>query len=173
MEPRANEPRFEVDGMLVKLARYLRVLGYDARWDLDLPLAERIARADLEDRIFVSRSHHIGHQVALPRRFLRVLADDPVEQLREVVAAAPLDPASRLFTRCIRCNVELAEVAKNEVAGRVPARTLEAYERFYTCPSCATVFWKGSHVRNTCRKLGIPDAAEGATSASPSAPSRT
>lgn len=156
MVPGAIQPRFACDAMLIKLARYLRVLGYDARWDLDAPIADYLERADHEQRIFLTRSQRLEHQRRLPQRFMLIASDDPVEQLRQVVRSLELDPHAHLFTRCIRCNVELAVIEKNaELAARVPARTFEAYSQFFTCPCCATVFWKGAHVRNTCRKLGL------------------
>lgn len=156
-----EDPRFEADAMLVKLARYLRVIGCDAACRPELSLATRIERADAEERVFLTRSHRIGHQERPAKRMLVFEAQDSVEQLHQVIAAFAIDANAKLFSRCIRCNVELAEITKDEaLAARVPARVFEAYARFFTCPSCATVFWKGSHVRNTCRKLRLPDASD-------------
>jgi len=157
----ADAPRFEVDAMLVKLARYLRVIGCDATCSPELSLPTRIERADAEERVFVTRSRRIEHQEHAPKRMLVLESEDAVDQLHQVVAASGIDATAKLFTRCIRCNVELAAIAKDaSLAARVPPRVLESYARFWTCPSCATVFWKGSHVSNTCRKLRLRDAAE-------------
>jgi uncharacterized protein len=157
----AVDTRFEVDAMLVKLARYLRCLGYDATWDLDGPLARAIDRADREERVFLTRSRHLEHQQRTPHRLVVLKSDDPVEQVREVAAATGIDLESHAFTRCIRCNVPLAPTAKDDsVRARVHAATFASYDRFFECPSCRTVFWKGSHVRNTCRKLRIADVSE-------------
>ena len=153
--------RFSVDAMLVKLARYLRVIGYDAVWDLESSLATCIERADAEGRVFITRNHNLGHQQPLPQRYLIIHEDDPVEQLQRVMIEYGIDPKTRLFSRCICCNVELVEIETSaELATRVPERVLRTYRRFFTCPRCDTVFWKGTHVRNTCRKLGLPDASE-------------
>lgn len=153
MEPGVPEPRFEVDAMLIKLARYLRCLGYDASCDPELSLARRIARARSQGRAFLTRNTRVDEPGA---KVLLVRGDDPVEQLAQVVAEAGLDPCARLFTRCIRCNVPLVEVPKDDlVRTRVPEGVWRQHERYWTCPSCATVFWHGSHVANTCRKLGI------------------
>ena len=154
------EVRFEVDAMLVKLAHYLRVLGCDAEYDLEASLATRIERADAQGRVFLTRNHRIRHQEREPARMLLLGSEDPVEQLCEVIAATGVDPQARLFSRCIRCNVALEDVEKDAVVARVPERVFETYRRFYSCPRCGTTFWKGSHVRNTCRKLGLPDASE-------------
>ena len=147
--------------MLVKLAHYLRVLGCDAACDLEASLATRIERADREGRVFLTRNHRVGPQQRAPARMLVLRSEDPLEQLRDVIATAGIEPRERLFSRCIRCNLPLEEIAKDaSVAARVPERVFASYERFWCCSRCATVFWKGSHVRNTCRKLGLPDVSE-------------
>lgn len=147
--------------MLVKLARYLRVLGLDASYDVQASLATRIERADAQGRVFLTRNRRIGYQTPAPRRMVVLESEDPVVQVREVCASLGIDPRSRLFSRCIRCNVELEPAVKGDrIAERVPAGVLARYREFWDCPSCGTVFWRGSHVRNTCRKLGLADASE-------------
>jgi uncharacterized protein with PIN domain len=89
-------------------------------------------------------------------RLYFVTANEPVAQLRELMDDLGLAAGSRLFSRCVRCNVELVDVPDREsVRDRVHPNVYARYERFYTCPRCGTVFWKGSHVRNTCAKLGL------------------
>jgi len=154
--------RFLVDGMLVKLGRYLRCLGYDTTWDLGKPTLALIRSADGDERVFLTRNGHVGLGLPAPRDFRILASDDPVEQLQEVVRAFRLDPKLHLFSRCVRCNVELEPLTAEDVERRgVPERVRTSYRRFYGCPRCAATFWKGTHVRNTCRKLGLPDASEG------------
>ena len=148
-------PRFLVDGMAIRLGKYLRCLGYDAEWDVRSPTRGLARRAALEGRVLLTRNTRLGGEVPRPERFLVLEAEDPVEQLHQVVDALGLDVQALLFSRCIRCNLELETIAAAAVRERVPAPVLERHDRFYTCPGCGTVFWKGSHVANTCRKLGI------------------
>lgn len=157
----ARELRIVVDHMLLKLGRYLRCLGIDAVWDLEHTTHELMRRAHAERRTFVTRNARpqLRRRVAL--RVLLVRSTDPVEQVREVLEATGVDPMSRIFSRCIRCNVELEELPPAAPAlDRLPPRVRSTYRRFHRCPSCETVFWKGTHVANTCRKLGLPDASE-------------
>ena len=152
--------RFMVDHMLIKLGKYLRILGYDAAWDAALRTHELILRANAEDRIFLTRNTHLAHQYPVPSKVLVLTATDPVAQLNRVVAQWALQPQARLFTKCIRCNVVLEEVGdKALIRERVHPNVYARFSTFYRCPSCGTVFWKGSHVRNTCRKLGLPPPA--------------
>ena len=152
----AAPPRFLADHMLIKLGKYLRIVGLDAALAADLRTHELIARANEQGRVFLTRNTRLADQYPPVDRLLVVREDDPVAQLAVVLAAFGVDPRARLFSRCIRCNVELEELAElgDEVA-RVPPRVRARHERFWRCPSCATVFWRGTHVQNTCRKLGI------------------
>jgi uncharacterized protein with PIN domain len=155
----AARPRFLVDHMLGKLGRYLRVLGYDVEEEPGLSTAALVLCADAEGRVFLTRNRRLVHE-HVPHRWLLIEDDDPVRQLSATIDAFGLDPYARLFSRCIRCNVELDELPRDAVPSSVPARVRERYRRFYACPECGTVFWKGTHVRNTCAKLGLdPPAA--------------
>ena len=157
----AGGPRFLVDGMAIKLGKYLRCLGYDAEWDVRSSTRALLERAAREGRLLLTRNTRIGLEFEARSPWLRLESEDPVQQLHQVVAALDLDVHARLFSRCILCNVALETVAEREgVRVRVPARVFERYRVFYTCPSCGTLFWKGSHVANTCRKMGLPPPAE-------------
>ncbi len=150
-------PLFCVDHMLVKLGKYLRILGYDADWHPGLRTHELIRRANAQQRIFLTRNRRLRDQYPLPDRCLVIQSTDPVVQLSEVVARAGLETGRGLFSRCIRCNVALAGIGdKREIREQVHPNVYARYDKFYRCPACRTVFWKGSHVRNTCRKLSLP-----------------
>ena len=148
-----------VDHMLIKLGKYLRILGYDAAWSpssLAMRTHELITRANAEGRIFLTRNSRIPHQYPMPDRMILLAETDPVSQLKVVVTKLGLDEKTWLFSRCIRCNVELAQIAdKKTIESRVHPNVYVRHDRFYTCPSCGTVFWKGSHVTNTCEKLKV------------------
>lgn len=154
--------RFVVDSMLIRLGKYLRIIGADAVWDAGMPVGELVRRANEEGRVFLTGSRRLDEDAPRPDRVMLVEGQDPVAQLRAVIKAYGIDPQADLFTRCIRCNVPLAAVADREaIRSRVEPGVFERHRRFFTCPSCGTLFWFGSHVLNTCRKLGLRPPAEG------------
>ncbi len=156
MDAEPQDVRFEVDHMLVKLGKYLRILGYDADWDPHPRTHELILKANREGRVFLTRNRQLADQYPHPLRLVAFVTDDPREQFRILVDQLHLDTRSRLFSKCIRCNVSLDVVAdKESVRAKVHPNVFERYDRFFSCPQCGTVFWHGSHVRNTCRKLGL------------------
>jgi len=153
---RGGQMRFMVDHMLIKLGKYLRILGYDAQWDKTMRTHELITQANAEGRIFVTRNSRLADQYPEPRQALQIEAPDPVDQLSEVVSRTGIETKRFLFSRCISCNVALEAVAeKAQVRDRVHPNVYARQDEFYRCPGCGTIFWHGSHVRNTCRKLGI------------------
>ncbi len=144
------------DHMVIKLGKYLRILGYDAEWNRKIRTHELIAKANGEGRIFLTRNKRLEDQYPRPDSVFLLESGDAVAQLGAVVARFRLDVLSGLFSKCIRCNLLLDPVRdKESIRGAVHPNVYERHERFFRCPGCGTVFWKGSHVANTCRKLNI------------------
>ena len=160
MDAMGASPRFLVDGMLIRLGKYLRCIGIDAEWERGTGTRALARRADLEDRILLTRNTRVGTEIEPPRRWRVLASEDPVEGLREVLDAFAIDPGELLFTRCISCNVELVRATPEEVEARVLPEVRARHQLFFSCPSCRTVFWYGSHVVNTCAKLGLAPPAE-------------
>jgi uncharacterized protein len=139
-----RDVRFVVDVHLGRLARLLRLLGFDTRWanDFDDAALADIGRA--EHRVILTRDRGLLKRRAVTHGvFIR--SEDPVEQAVEVIRR--LDLAGRLapFTRCLRCGGELAAVAKAEVVDRLEPLTRRHYHEFQRCRGCGRVYWRGAH----------------------------
>jgi uncharacterized protein with PIN domain len=136
--------RFFADAQLGRLARHLRLLGFDTLYESCIGDRELVERARSGGRIVLSRDRDL-----LIRRdveygcHLRV--DDPLEQLRRVLARYALVPEARPFTRCMECNGELHAVPKGEIASQVPPQTWQCFDAFWRCGGCGRVYWRGSH----------------------------
>lgn len=137
---------FLCDVHLGRLARHLRMLGFDTRYDSDR--ADRVlARlSDEEDRILLTRDLEL-----LKRRRVRlgayVRAEAPKRQFAEVVERFGLgERATDPFSRCLDCNVPLEPAGAEVVADEVPPHARRVNDVFRQCPSCETVYWEGSHV---------------------------
>ena len=153
--------QFMIDHMLIKLGKYLRIAGYDAEWDTQLRTHELILRANAENRAFVTRNTRLPYQYPAPQRVITIKATDAAAQFQQMVSELGLDTKGGLFSRCIRCNVTLQDVTdKSLIQAKVHPNVYARYDHFYTCPKCGTIFWKGSHVRNTCRKMGVEPVDE-------------
>lgn len=141
-----REVRFVLDGHLGRLARHLRMLGFDTRWRRDAPDPELAATAAAERRILLTRDRGLLMRRAVTHG-LWVRATEPRRQLAEIVGRLDLARAIAPFSRCLRCNAPLEPVAKAEVLERLPPAVREHQDTFHRCPSCARVYWAGSHRR--------------------------
>jgi uncharacterized protein with PIN domain len=153
--PAERPPRFAVDAMLGRLARWLRVLGLDATWTADVADAELVRHALDEGRWVLTRDRTLGEEWSVPRLHL-VGSERPLEQLREILDAFALRGDLRLFARCTRCNAPIEELPRALAAPHVPPRVLERNERFWRCPGCGRIYWEGTHVdrmRETLARL--------------------
>jgi uncharacterized protein with PIN domain len=138
--------RFAADAMLARLARWLRVLGYDTWFDIGVadPVLVEVART--EDRILLTRDRQLLQELRPPRAH-EVRQDDPLQQLRELVLALELAPPSELFTRCLLDNAALRVVPPAEALPLLPEGVRGLPGPVRRCPVCARLYWDGSHVR--------------------------
>jgi uncharacterized protein with PIN domain len=136
--------RLLADGMLGRLARWLRLLGYDTAYDNAATDAELARRARAEGSVLLTRDHELAARRGL--RTLLIQSQEIEEQVRQVWEALgpPPDPA---LSRCAVCNHALEPVALAEIADRVPPYVLRTQTEFHRCPGCGRVYWPGSHLR--------------------------
>ena len=145
-------PRFVLDAHLGKLARHLRMAGFDCLYRNDYRDSEIITAAVAEQRIVLTRDKGLLKQRLVTHGyFVRRTASE--EQLWEVVRALQLETLLRPFIRCRECNAELRGVPKAEVLGRLPEKVRAAYERFQLCPGCGRIYWEGTHYARLRRLL--------------------
>lgn len=136
--------RFILDGHLGRLARYLRMLGFDTLWQRD-PCDEEIAQvAAAEHRIVLTRDRGLLKRRAVTHGYC-VREIDPRRQLAEVVRRLDLARSIAPFNRCLRCNTPLEAVRKEDVANALPPLVREHQNAFRRCPSCERLYWPGSH----------------------------
>jgi len=135
-----KEPLFLVDVMLGKLARWLRVLGWDAKYAGNSFLERLSEEARDESRIFLTRKQDNEHE-----QFVFITSEKLEEQLIQLERALKILTLAEPFTRCIECNAGLEDVSKVDVKGKVPFYVYQTVEKFSRCPSCGKVFWQGSH----------------------------
>lgn len=147
-----GEPRFVLDGHLGRLARSLRMLGFDTRWRSDCADAELARISADEHRILLTRDRGLLMRRAVSQgRWVR--ETDPRRQLAEVVDRFDLARSIAPFQRCLRCNDPLEDCRKEEVAERLPPGVRRLHEAFRRCPSCGRVYWEGTHHRSMERLI--------------------
>jgi hypothetical protein len=141
-------PRFIVDTNVGRLARWLRMMGYDALFINDIDDRQLVAIGLKERRVVLTRDTQIMQRRVVTSGELEALlvrGDDPKDQLRQVVREMNLDCEERQFTRCLECNQPLVRRRKEEVKDLVPPYVFRTQSRFVECPSCHRIYWRGTH----------------------------
>lgn len=146
-----NLKRLLVDENLIGLTRWLRFLGLDASMAVGWKDREVAAFARRHGRLLITRDAELAEEMG-PDPVIRVRSDKPREQLKAVLRETGVPSPDHWFSLCVLCNVQLRELSTAEVAteARVPpfARARPG-ERFWRCPDCERVYWRGSHYDRT------------------------
>ena len=136
--------RFVADIHLGKLARHLRMLGFDALYQNDYQDEELAQISRLQGRILLTRDCGLLKRNEVTHGYW-LRAKHPVEQLQEVVRRFDLAAAIAPFSRCLECNGLLTKVDKQEIMDRLQTETRKAFNEFQLCQVCGKIYWRGSH----------------------------
>lgn len=150
MSEKVYPPRLLADGMLGRLAKWLRLMGYDTAYNNCAADPELARRARAEGRTLLTRDQELA-----ARRGLHVVlihSEMLEEQVREVQRAIGPPPQPAL-SRCALCNIPLTPVLPHQVADQVPPFVLRTHAKFHRCPACGRVYWPGSHVNGIRKQL--------------------
>lgn len=145
--------KFIVDEMLGKLAKWLRILGYDTLYISPTTDSYLVSQAFKEQRIILTRDRRLVERKYMPK-YVLVKSNDYNEQLEEIRKELGLKPdPEKWFSRCLICNTEIQPVKKEEIKDKVSEFTYETHEQFYQCSSCNRIYWPGTHTKNVIGKL--------------------
>jgi len=147
--------RFLVDGMLGKLARWLRMLGHDVTYNVHLEDRELLEIAKLEQRILLTRDKELYKRAAT-----RGLDTFYVEGKTEVERLAKIAERYGLLleidmdkSRCPICNTPLKSIQKEQIEAQLKPNTAHYYEQFWRCPNCGQIYWQGAHWKQITNTL--------------------
>ncbi len=133
--------RFIVDCMLGKLARWLRILGFDTIFDCSLSDEELLNLARSQNRWLITRDR----ELAAKGGYL-LKAEGWEEGIKEVLEKFHLRERIRPFTRCPVCNSLLQGIGREEARLLVPPIAFSRASKFAVCPGCGRVYWDGTHL---------------------------
>jgi uncharacterized protein with PIN domain len=147
--------RFIADAMLGRLARWLRILGYDTAYEKVIADDVLIDRALRENRWLLTRDGRLAQRKVLRDRCTVIECDDLKGQLRQLHRdlKLDLDVNHRRGYRCADCNVALASIAHEDAVPLVPDYVAQRYREFLQCPRCRRVFWPGTHWEDLLTRL--------------------
>ena len=140
--------------MVGRLAKYLRMAGYNVLYTNTASDDQIISKARETDRIVLTRD-----SLMLTRRefkkgtvkYLFIKDDKLKNQLNQIKSDLKILLKPNLV-RCIECNRKLIIVKKEDVKNKVPPYVYKTQQNFLYCKKCDKYYWRGTHydnIRNT------------------------
>ena len=140
--------KFIVDSNVGRLARWLRIAGFDTVFINDLDDNRLVRLALSEDRVLLTKDTQIlKRRVATTGRLKVILIESEKvkEQLRQVIKTLNLADKIKPFTLCLECNQPLVHADKEQVKELVPPYVFKTQPQYMQCPACHRVYWRGTH----------------------------
>jgi uncharacterized protein with PIN domain len=153
--PIAQPLAFFADAMLGRLARWLRMLGYDTAYEKVISDESLVARVLTERRWLLTRDSYLVQRKVLRGRHTLVVSDHLPDQLRQLRSELhlELDLSDRTASRCASCNNILIVIPHEKAALTVPAYVASLHPHFVQCRSCGRIYWPGTHWTHMVTRL--------------------
>jgi len=148
--------KFIADSNVGKLARWLRMIGYDTLLFTERDDSKLIKIALKESRVILTKDTQIIKRRLVTDGKLKAIFikhDDPKAQLQQTVKTLKLDYHFRPFSLCLECNQALIPRSKDEVQSLVPSYVFKTQKQYMECPSCYRIYWQGTHWQAMVKEL--------------------
>ncbi len=148
--------KFIVDNNVGKLAKWLRMMGYDTLFFNGSNDSRMIAIALAEGRVVLTKDTQIMKRGVITKGRLKAIlpqSDEPELQMRQVIDSLNLDCQFKPFSICLECNQPLEEKSKERVEGLVPPYVFQTQNQYMQCPGCHRIYWRGTHWQRMREKL--------------------
>jgi len=150
------ELKFFADNNVGKLAKWLRMMGYDTRFFNSGDDSRMIAIALAEGRVILTRDTQIMRRRVITSGQLKAIliqGDEPEQQMCQVIDSLNLDCQFKPFTICLECNQPLLPRSKEQVKDLVPPYVFQTQVQYVECPTCHRIYWRGTHWQAMTGKL--------------------
>lgn len=137
---------------LGRLAKWLRIMGYDVVYFDKGEKRELIIKSLREERIILTRDSRMSKYSGV--RLIHINTDFVEEQIKQILTELNIKPEEeKLFSRCVICNEPLAGIEKKDVKDKVAPYVYETQEHFMKCQKCERIYWQGTHWASAKRLL--------------------
>ncbi len=144
--------KFIVDCMLGKLAKWLKILGFDTLYFSKIEDENFLKLAAQEARIILTRDTGLIEKSG-QMKHLFISSENWQEQLQQVLDAFDLWDKVKPNSRCLECNVELKSLSRQSAKNLVAPFIYEHAQSFAICPQCGRVYWQGTHYQEMEAKI--------------------
>jgi hypothetical protein len=148
--------KFIVDQNVGKLARWLRMMGFDSLFFGGEDDSQMVRQALAEGRVLLTRDTGIMQRRVVSNGRLKAVlftSEEPEQQMRQLMSELDIKGQSQPFTICLECNQPLVDVIPADVKDRVPPYVYKTQTQYMDCPACRRVYWRGTHWAAMLRRL--------------------
>ncbi|MFO7892070.1 MAG: Mut7-C RNAse domain-containing protein [bacterium] len=149
-----RKTKFILDVQLGKLAKNLRILGFDTLYKNNYKNKQIIKISRQEHRIILTRNKALLKNKTVTHGYW-IRNTYPELQLREIIKRFDLKTQIKPFTRCLMCNGKIVTVKKNEIDEYLLPKTKKNFNEFFQCSKCKKIYWKGSHFKKMKNKINL------------------
>jgi uncharacterized protein with PIN domain len=146
-----KNPTFFVDAMLGNIAKKLRLMGFDSKYEPNIDDDYLINSAQKDQRVIISRDENLikkASKFGIESIFLE--NQEEIKQFHEIINRLGLKSIeiNGDKARCPLCNSETNPVEKYDILDKIPTKVSEQNEKFWECKNCGKIFWEGTHITN-------------------------
>ena len=137
--------------MLGKLAKKLRLLGFDTFYSSSIPDNKIIIMAKNEKRILLTKDRILSQLAPKSEIKTVTISDaDELEQFSQIKEKVSFDGfvINGKISRCTNCNGKLLQIKNEKTIGRVPDGVTKNFKEFWECEECKKIYWEGTHIKN-------------------------
>ncbi len=139
--------------MLGKLAKWLKILGFDTEYHRAISDGDLIEKSLKDDRVLLTRDTDLVKRKKL-KRYLLIESEDPAQQVRQVLKDRRLKLNNAHFlSRCLICNVRTEQIDREDAKDLVPQYVYSTQKKFSRCPECERIYWGATHTDNILHRL--------------------
>jgi hypothetical protein len=146
--------RLICDAMLGKLAKWLRILGFDTLYEREIKDRELIEKVRKRGRILLTADRRLAVRKILRGKVILINSFFLKEQLKETIEKLHLEIRREIFfSRCLICNSPLLPICKEKIKSRVPSYVYKTISSFSICPLCDKIYWSATHRERMVSRL--------------------
>ena len=139
--------KFLADGMLGKLARWLRMLGHDVLYSVQFNDCVLLGLAEKDERVLLTKDLAL-YKRAIGKGLDAYYVEGKIEseRLAELSKRYSLQLTIDMDkSHCPVCNANLKMTPKEQLKSELERNTFTYYDRFWKCPNCGQIYWQGGH----------------------------
>jgi len=145
--------RFAAERTLGKLARWLRLLGFDAVFEKEISGGQFLNNLK-PGTILLTRTKQVYETLSASHRLIFIESNNTENQLRQVIGELGIElEDTRPFSRCLECNAVNTVIEKDRIHGQVPDYVWDNNTVFQSCPECKRIYWPGSHTERSLERI--------------------